>query len=137
MANYNLTWELTDAQLLDALYLATGGDEGATLQDVLAMVDATYNTVLTIKEVENGLEKLVSIGYVDIRKNKIFLTPSFLKEYEIASEQQNFSSSSELYETLLHTKQISQQKIDEVRADVMKNYKLKNYYQQYTEQSGG
>lgn len=137
MTNYNLTWELTDAQLLDALYLATGGDEGATLQDVLAMVDATYNTVFTIKEVENGLEKLVSIGYVDIKKNKIFLTPSFLKEYEIASEQQNFSSSSELYETLLQTKQISQQKIDEVRTEVMKNYKLKNHYQQYTEQSGG
>ncbi|MDX5423502.1 MAG: hypothetical protein LPK14_14700, partial [Hymenobacteraceae bacterium] len=110
---------------------------GATLQDVMAMGDATAGTVFTIQEVENGLEKLISVGYVGISKNKLYLTPAFLREHEIASEQGSFSSSTELYEALLGTRQISQQKIDEVRAEVMKNYKLKSYYHQYMEQNGG
>ena len=39
MAIYNLIWQQTDAQLLEALLLATGGEGGATLQDVLLMAD--------------------------------------------------------------------------------------------------
>jgi hypothetical protein len=131
MAIYNLIWQQTDAQLLEAL-LATGGEGGATLQDVLLMADAIDGTVLTLQEVEQALEKLVAINYVSVLKSKLLLSPLFLQTYiptTGADEQAQLIA-------LLQTKELTPESIEEARGN-LKKYKLKNHYQQYMEQFGG
>ncbi|WP_299985045.1 hypothetical protein [uncultured Pontibacter sp.] len=138
MAKYNLTWQASDAQFLEALLLATGGEGGATLQDVLLMGDAVDGTVYSLEEVTEGLEKLTAVGCVTVQKNKLSLSPEFLEEYEQATLDEGLGEeSARLLEKLLHQKAITTESIEQVRANVLKKYKTKNYYQQYLEQYGG
>jgi hypothetical protein len=132
MTLYNLIWQQTDAQLLEALLLATGGEGGTTLQDVLLMADAIDGTVLTLQEVEQALEKLVAINYVSVLKNKLSLSPLFLQAYiptAGADEQAQLVA-------LLQAKELTAESIEEARGN-LKKYKLRNHYKQYIEQFGG
>ena len=133
MTKHSLSWQETDAQLLEALLLATGGEGGATLPDVLLMADAVDGTVFTLNEVEQALEKLVAIGYVSVLKNKIYLSALFLKDYgDIAGEVDE----QEALLQLLQPKELTAQGIAEAQS-LLKKYKLRNHYQQYIEQYGG
>ncbi|MFD2246017.1 hypothetical protein [Pontibacter ruber] len=136
MPKYNLTWQEADAVLLDSLLLATGGESGASLQDMLLMADAIDGTVFTLEELEEGLEKLVSVGFVTIQKNKLSLTPEFLEKYEQITLQEGVTEDQKPLITLLEQQPLSGDKIEEIRVTVLKKYKLKNYYQQYLEQFG-
>ncbi|PKV66563.1 hypothetical protein [Pontibacter ramchanderi] len=137
MAKYNLTWQESDAQLLDALLLATGGEGGATLQDVLLMGDAVDGTVYSLEEVTAGLEKLIATGCITIQKNKLYLSPEFLEEYEKATLDEGVGEpAARPLEKLLHQKEITVEAIEQVRTSIFKKYKLKNHYQQYLEQFG-
>lgn len=133
MPKYNLAWQESDAQLLEALLLATGGEGGAPLSDVLLMADAEYGTVLSHPEVEQGLEKLMSVGYVAIQKNKLLLTPAFMQDYDdvmgAEDEQQALMQ-------LLSNKELQADNLDEPKI-LIKKYKLRNQYQAYLEQFGG
>ncbi|MHA6249694.1 hypothetical protein ACXYMU_17255 [Pontibacter sp. CAU 1760] len=133
MQKPSLNWSETDAQFLEALLLATGGENGAILQDVLLMADAVDGTVFGLKEVEEALLKLVAAEYVNVRKNKLSLTEAFLQHYtphaEATSEQEHLLQ-------LLRTNELKEQGMAEA-SEAMKKYKLKNYYQQYIEQFGG
>lgn len=133
MTKYNLTWQEADAQFLEALLLATGGEGGATLPDILLMADAIDGTVFTLNEVEQALEKLVAIGYISVLKNKISLSALFLRHYgDMAGE----GNEQEALLQLLQPKALTAQGIAEAQV-LLKKYKLKNHYQQYTEQYGG
>jgi len=136
MPKYNLTWEPTDAQLLEARLLATGGEGGASLPDVLLMADAVVGTVFSLEVLENGLEKLLSVGFVSIQKNKLSLAPAFLEQYEAATLQTEAAEEQKPLMKLLEEQALAAEKVEEVRATVLKKYKLKNYYQQYLEQFG-
>ncbi|WP_162054485.1 hypothetical protein [Pontibacter pamirensis] len=133
MPKYNSTWEEADAQFLEALLLATGGEGGATLQDVLLMADAIDGTVFTLEEVEQALEKLVAVDYVIVLKNKLSLTPAFQEAYtqveESADDQEQLLQN-------LQTQELTEKKI-EAASNALKKNKLKNHYQQYQEQFGG
>ncbi|TPE44013.1 hypothetical protein [Pontibacter mangrovi] len=133
MPKYNLTWQETDVQLLEALLLASGEEGGAPLHEVLLMADAVDGTVLTHPEVEQGLEKLMSVGYVAIKKNKLLLTPGFLKDYE---DVDGAEDEHEALEKLLQTKALQAENLDEPKI-LIKKYKLKSQYQAYLEQFGG
>ncbi|GAB3536321.1 hypothetical protein GCM10027443_26420 [Pontibacter brevis] len=133
MPKYNLAWDEADAQFLEALLLATGGEGGATLQDVLLMADAIEGTVVTLKEVEQALEKLVAVNYVSVLKNKLSLTPVFQEVY--ARLEENTDEQVQLL-PLLQAQELTEQKLEEAK-NALKKYKLKNYYQQYQEQFGG
>ena len=130
MPKYNLTWQATDAGFAEAMLLATGGEGGAPLQEILLMADAVDGSVYTLKEVEEALEKLVASGLVQIQKNKLALTPAFMQAYESidAAEQEAILE-------LLQNHVLTEQSMEEAR-EVLKKYKLKNYYQQYLEQFG-
>lgn len=132
MPNPNLTWQQTDAQFLEALLLATGGEGGATLPDVLLMADAIDGTVFTLQEVEQALQKLVAIGYIIVLKNKLALSEVFLQAY-IPKEETN---EQEQLLQLLQSNNLTGESVEEAR-NALKKYKLKNYYQQYIEQFGG
>lgn len=137
MVKYNLTWQEADAKLLDALLLATGGEGGATLQDVLLMGDAVDGTVFSLEEVTAGLEKLTAAGCVSVQKNKLYLSPEFLEAYEKATLAEGMGEqSARPLEKLLHQKEITAEAIEQVRSNIFKKYKLKNHYQQYLEQFG-
>lgn len=133
MPKYNLNWEETDVQFLEALLLATGGEGGASLQDVLLMADAIDGAVFTLKEVEEALEKLVAINYVSVVKNKLLLSPEFQQGH--AQLEENADEQEQLLQSL-QGQELTEQKIEEAR-NTLKKYKLKNYYQQYQEQFGG
>lgn len=137
MVKYNLTWQESDAGLLDALLLATGGEGGATLQDVLLMGDAVDGTVFSLEEVTAGLEKLTAAGCIAIQKNKLYLSPEFLEAYEKATLDEGVEEKrARPLEKLLHQKEITAEAIEQVRTSVFKKYKIKNHYQQYLEQFG-
>jgi hypothetical protein len=136
MSKNKLIWQTTDAQLLEALLLATGGEGGATLQDVLLMVDALDGTVLTLQELEEGLGKLVSVGFILIQKNKLSLTEAFLQNYEQITLNTAANEAYKPLEKLLEQQEISEAGISQVKTEILKKYKLKAYYQQYLEQFG-
>lgn len=136
MAKTNLKWQPDDALLLEALLLATGGEGGTSLQDVLLMVDAIEGTVLAFDQLNQGLEKLVSVEYVSVQKNKLFLSSGFLEDYIKESKAATMEDERELLLKLLQDKALTSDRIEEVRDSVFKKYKLKNYYQQYLEQFG-
>ncbi|GAB3828264.1 hypothetical protein [Pontibacter rugosus] len=133
MAKYNLTWQETDAQLLEALLLATGGEGGASLQNMLLMMDAADGDVPTLQEVEQALEKLIAVKYVRVQKNQLSLSPLFMVDYEdiagAEDEQQAILN-------LLQRKELTPESMDEPKI-LLKKYKVRNYYQAYLEQFGG
>ncbi|AKD03337.1 hypothetical protein POKO110462_16890 [Pontibacter korlensis] len=133
MSKYNLNWQQTDAQLLEALLLATGGEGAAPLHEVLLMADAVDGTVLSHEEVEQGLEKLMSVNYVHVQKNKLSLTPEFMKAYESIDGAEN---EQEALWQLLQSQLLTPEGLDEPKI-LIKKYKLKNHYQAYLEQYGG
>ncbi|WP_299825244.1 hypothetical protein [uncultured Pontibacter sp.] len=130
MPDYNLTWQPTDAQFLEAILLATGGEGGAPLQEILLMADAAGGTVYTLKEVEEALEKLIAVKLVQVQKNKLALAVAFVQAYESMEPAEE-----EAILELLRTHTLTAQSIDEAREE-LKKYKLKNHYQQYLEQYG-
>jgi hypothetical protein len=136
MSKNKLTWQPTDAQFLEALLLATGGEGGAALQDVLLMGDALDGTVLTLQEVEEGLEKLVSAGFILIQKNKLSLTENFLQAYEQITLNTAADDTQKPLEKLLEQQALSEAGITQAKTEALKKYKLKAYYQQYLEQFG-
>ena len=133
MPKPNLIWQQADAQFLEALLLATGGEGGATLPDILLMADAVDGTVFTFNEVEQALEKLVVINYISVLKNKISLSALFLKHYgDIAGE----GNEQEALLQLLQISELTQQSLEAASSN-LKSYKLSKHYQQYIEQYGG
>ncbi|RIJ37103.1 hypothetical protein [Pontibacter oryzae] len=133
MAKYNLEWQKPDAQLLEALLLATGGEGGAPLQEILLMADAVDGTVLTHEELEQGLEKLMSVGYVMIQKNKLLLTPAFMQDYD---DIMGAEDEEEALMQLLKGRSLQAENMDEPKI-LIKKYKLKSQYEAYLEQFGG
>ncbi|MER2996111.1 hypothetical protein [Pontibacter populi] len=134
MKNYN--WQETDIQFLEAILLATGGEGGAPLQEVLLMADAADGTVFEMKEVEEALLKLVAAKVVTINKNKLGLNPDFLQQYEALTIQEGLSEDDDLLMNLLQKQTITEETIKAAKEGELKKYKLKNYYQQYQEQFG-
>lgn len=133
MAKYNLDWQETDVQLIEAMLLATGGEGGASLQNVLLMIDAVGGDVPSLQEVEQGLEKLIAINYVRVHKNKLSLSPHFMQEYEAVAGAEN---EHEELQKLLQSKELTAEGMDEPKI-LLKKYKVRNYYQAYLEQFGG
>ncbi|MDO6389601.1 hypothetical protein Q4E40_05655 [Pontibacter sp. BT731] len=136
MSKYNLSWQATDEQLLDALLLATGGEGGATLQDVLLMIDALDGDVMSLEDLEQGLEKLVSAGFVMVQKNKLALSEQFLAKYEQATLTSTEEAPESPLQKLLSQTPLTEAGIQQARTESLKKYKLKNHYQQYQEQFG-
>ena len=136
MSKINLTWQTADEQLLDALLLATGGEGGATLQDILLMGDALDGTVLSLQELEQGLEKLVSVGYVLVQKNKLALSGEFLQAYESITLNSESGETQKPLQKLLEQQELTEAGITKAKNEVLKKYKLKNHYQQFLEQFG-
>lgn len=130
MAKDKLSWQATDVQFLEALLLATGGEGGAPLQEVLLMADAIDGTVYTLKELEETLERLTAVNLVLVQKNKLALTTDYVQALEStgAAEQGTILE-------MLQNYVLTGQGMDEAGA-ALKKYKLKNYYQQYLEQFG-
>ncbi|MBB6612850.1 hypothetical protein H7F15_17545 [Pontibacter sp. Tf4] len=134
MKNHN--WQETDKQFLEALLLATGGEGGAPLQEVLLMADAIDGTVFTLKELEQILEKLVAAQVLTIAKSKLALSPAFVQQYETITLQQGLKENKDLLMSLLQQQTITEATIADAKTIVQK-FKLKNQYQAYEEQFGG
>ncbi len=130
MAEFDLNWQPSNVSFLDALLLATGGEGGAPLQDILLMADAVDGTIFTLAEVTQAVEKLTAARVIQVQKNKLSLNSDFMRIYETVAE----SDEVDLIQ-LLQTKQLTLDSINEAR-EILKKYKLKNNYQQYLEQFG-
>jgi hypothetical protein len=125
-------WLETDAQFLEAVHLATGGEGAAPLQEILMMADALDGIVLTWKETEAAVEKLIAAKLLFVVKNKLGLTPDFLQLYD---DLDTFDASEVSYSDLLLKAELTLNNVQEAR-ETLKKVKLKNQYQQYLEQNG-
>jgi hypothetical protein len=132
MAKYNLSWEDTDARLLEALLLATGGEGGTTLQDVLLMADAIDGTVFTLQELEQGFEKLMSVNFMNIQKRKLSLTQEFQEVYQSIPDA---GDEKKALLQLLESKDLTPENMDEPKI-LIKKYKIQHQLQAYLEQFG-
>ena len=130
MAKYDLTWQTSDVTFLDALLLATGGEGGAPLQEILLMADAIDGTVYTLIEVTQAVEKLMAAGCIQFQKSKLSLSSDFMLKYECITEPDQ-----DKLMQLLQGSKLSPESIDDAR-ETLKKTKLKNHYQQYQEQFG-
>ncbi len=135
MKTHNLEWSGADVKFVEALLLATGGEGSAILQDILLMNDALSGTVLSLPELEQALGKLIAADCLHVQKNKFSLSDVFLSEYERAASAVPDISDHEKIEELLKCHELTEAKLEEARAQ-LKQYKLKNHYQQYQEQFG-
>lgn len=133
MKNYN--WQQVDAQLLEALLLATGGEGGAPLQEVLLMADAADGTVFELKEVEEALLKLVATKVVTIKKNQLTISPAFLQQYEALTLEEG-TGNSDLLLNLLQQQPLTEETLQTGKEE-LKKYKVRNFYLAYMEQFGG
>lgn len=106
------------------------------MQDVLLMADALDGTVLSLQEVEQGLEKLVSVGFVQVQKNKLALSEKFLLAYESITLNSAADEDQMPLQKLLEQQELTEAGIASARNEALKKYKLKNYYQQFLEQFG-
>ncbi|WP_187261671.1 hypothetical protein [Pontibacter beigongshangensis] len=137
MSKFNLSWQESDVQFLEALLLATGGDGGAPLQEVLLMSDALDGVVLSLQEVEDGVLRLLSAGFIAVRKNKLSLSPEFLLAYEEITLREGMEEDdTKPLLKLLQQHSLDEQHLEEVKASILKKYKLKEQYRQYLEQFG-
>lgn len=136
MSKFNLTWQASDAQLLDALLLATGGEGAVSLQDVLLMTDALNGDVPSLKELEQGLEKLVSVGFVVVQKNRLALSEEFLTRYEATTLNSAAAGEANPLQKLLEQIPLTEAGIAQAKADTLKTFKIRNQYQAYLEQYG-
>ncbi len=103
------------------------------MQEVLLMADAVDGTVLSLQELEQGLEKLMSIAYVNVQKNKLLPTTSLLQDYR---EIEGTPDEQTALLQLLQTKALKAEEMDAPKI-LIKKYKLKSQYEAYQEQFGG
>jgi hypothetical protein len=75
-----MTFEYSDAWLLEAIKFSENGDKGATLTDIVQAADYINHAVLTNSEFATGTRKLKTIGLV-IEKDKRLQTTDKFKEW--------------------------------------------------------
>jgi len=69
-----MTFEYSDAWLLQAIRLSEQGDKGATLTDIVATGDFTNRAIFMYSELTSGTRKLKSIGLIIERDKRLFTT---------------------------------------------------------------
>jgi hypothetical protein len=70
----------SDAWLLQAIALATEKTP-ASLKDVIATGDAINHAIFTYTELQTGLAKLLTAGYIEHEHDRFSLSPTFMEEY--------------------------------------------------------
>jgi hypothetical protein len=75
-----MTFEYSDAWLLEAVKFSENGDKGATLTDIVQAADYINHTIITNSEFAAGTRKLKSIGLL-IEKDKRLQTTDKFKEW--------------------------------------------------------
>lgn len=86
----NLLWNYNDALLLQSILISTGDKNiGADLKGILNVGDFINRTVFTSEEIRIGLENLISIEYLTVDNNKIYLTDNFFIDYKSITPKGN------------------------------------------------
>jgi len=69
-----MTFEYSDAWLLQAIRFSEQDDKGATLTDIVKTGDFTNRTIFSYSELTTGTRKLKSIGLITERDKRLFTT---------------------------------------------------------------
>ncbi len=69
-----MTFEYSDAWLLQSVRLSEQDDNGATLTDIVKTGDYTNRAIFTYSELTTGTRKLKSIGLIAERDKRLFTT---------------------------------------------------------------
>lgn len=99
------------------------------------MSDALSGEVFSLNELGQILEKLTSIGYLEVHKKKLLPGKALITEYNAAIKAVPDIKDTERIQELLKCHELSESKIAEVK-EQLKEYNLRKYYQQYQEQYG-
>src|SRR5882724_750992 len=75
-----MTWNWSDAWLL--ISIITKDKKGSTLGSIIGVGDYINHSIFSFDELKSGLEKLVSIGYVVIKKDRFLTTSKFERDYK-------------------------------------------------------
>ena|SRR5882672_3179885 len=72
-----MTFEYSDAWLLQSIKLSENGDKGATLIDIIQAADYINHAILTNSEFTTGTKKLKSIGLITEKDKRLETTDKF------------------------------------------------------------
>ncbi|MCA6368964.1 MAG: hypothetical protein IM618_18205 [Cytophagales bacterium] len=72
-----MTFDYTDALLLESIKLSQSNDEGATLSDIIKWSDYINHSIMTYQEFVSGTEKLKCLGLVKEQKKRLRTTDIF------------------------------------------------------------
>lgn len=69
-----MTFEFSDAWLLQSIRYSEKDDQGVTLADIIAFADYSNHAIMTYPEFLNGAKKLIGIGLVRQLNKKLLTT---------------------------------------------------------------
>jgi hypothetical protein len=69
-----MTFEYSDAWLLQAIQFSEQDDKGATLTDIVKTGDFTNRAIFSYSELTTGTRKLKSVGLITERDKRLFTT---------------------------------------------------------------
>jgi hypothetical protein len=72
-----MTFEYSDAWLLQAIKFSENGDHGATLTDIIQAADYINHAIITNSEFATGTRKLKSIGLITEKDSRLQTTDKF------------------------------------------------------------
>ena len=72
-----MTFDHSDALLLESIKLSQSDDEGATLLDIIKWFDYINHAIVTYQEFVSGTEKLKSLGLIREQSKKLWTTDIF------------------------------------------------------------
>jgi len=125
-----MPWNWSDAWLL--MSIVTKDKKGTTLRDIISVGDYINHSIFSFDELKGGLEKLISIDYVVIKKDRFLTTKKFERDYKTLKiiPKGMLKQVDQLHE-LLKTKTIDERKLMALGDDVISEDKLDSAYKVY------
>ena len=125
-----MNWNWSDAWLL--MSIISVDKKGTDLRGIISTGDYINHSIFSFDEVKSGLEKLISIDYVHIEKDRYFTTKTFKRDYKKLKTPPKaiLKAVDQLYE-LLKTKEIDKNELKPIGEDLLSESTLKTAYNQY------
>jgi hypothetical protein len=77
-----MTEKISDLNSSDAWLMLSISETGGSLRDIVSVGDYINHSIFNPEEIEEGLKKLLAIGYVNIRGKKISSSAKFRKAWD-------------------------------------------------------
>jgi len=125
-----MNWNWSDAWLL--MSIISTDKKGTDLRGIISTGDYINHSIFSLDELKTGLEKLVSIDYVKIERERFFTTTRFNREYEKLKAPKSILKAVDQLHELLKTKLIDEGNVKPIGNDVINESIYKSACEEYS-----